>query len=97
MTTSTRIRSNGFTLLELLVSVSVFAILSVMAYGGLSNVIDNSKQTDVAMQRLQQVQLAMLKVSRDLSQLSVRNIRDEYGNPNSYIMNGDGDQIGHPL
>ena len=84
---------HGFTLLELLVSVSVFAILSVMAYGGLSNVIDNSQQTDVAMERLQQVQLAMLKVSRDLSQLSVRNIRDEYGNPNNYIMNGDGDTI----
>ena len=93
MKTCTRIRSNGFTLLELLVSVSVFAILSVMAYGGLSNVIDNSQQTDIAMQRLQQVQLAMLKVSRDLSQLSVRNIRDEYGNSNNYIMNGDGDTI----
>ena len=93
MKSCTRIRSHGFTLLELLVSVSVFAILSVMAYGGLSNVIDNSQQTDVAMQRLQQVQLAMLKVSRDLSQLSVRNIRDEYGNSNNYIMNGDGDTI----
>jgi general secretion pathway protein J len=93
MKTFTRIRSNGFTLLELLVSVSVFAILSVMAYGGLSNVIDNSRQTDIAMQRLQQVQLAMLKVSRDLSQLTVRSIRDEYGNSNNYIMNGDGDTI----
>ena len=93
MTTSRYTDSHGFTLLELLVSVSVFAILSVMAYGGLSNVIDNSQQTDIAMERLQQVQLAMLKVSRDLSQLSARNIRDEYGNSNNYIMNGDGDTI----
>ena len=89
----TRTACYGFTLLELLVSVSVFAILSVMAYGGLSSVIENSQQTDVAMQRLQQVQLTMLKVSRDLSQITVRNIRDEYGNPNNYIMNGDGDSI----
>lgn len=83
----------GFTLLELLVAVAVFAILSSMAYGGLRNVIDNSQQTELSMQRLQQVQLAMLKISRDFTQLSQRNIRDEYGNPNNYIMAGEGGDI----
>jgi general secretion pathway protein J len=83
----------GFTLLELLVAVAVFAILSSMAYGGLRNVIDNSQQTELSMQRLQQVQLAMLKISRDFSQLSQRNIRDEYGNPNNYIMAGEGGDV----
>jgi general secretion pathway protein J len=76
----------GFTLLELLVAVAIFAVLSAMAYGGLRNVIDNSQQTEAAMQRLQQVQLAMLKISRDLTQLSPRNIRDEYGNTSNYIV-----------
>ena len=83
----------GFTLLELLVAVAVFAILSSMAYGGLRNVIDNSQQTELSMQRLQQVQLAMLKISRDFTQLSQRNIRDEYGNPNNYIMAGEGSDV----
>ena len=83
----------GFTLLELLVAVAVFAILSSMAYGGLRNVIDNSQQTELSMQRLQQVQLAMLKISRDFTQLSQRNIRDEYGNPNNYIMAGEGGDV----
>ncbi len=83
---------HGFTLLELMVAVAIFAVLSAMAYGGLRNVIDNSQQTDLAMQRLQQVQLAMLKITRDFSQLSQRNIRDEYGNTNNYILAGeDGD------
>jgi general secretion pathway protein J len=82
----------GFTLLELLVAVAIFAVLSAMAYGGLSNVIDNSQQTEVTMQRLQQVQLAMLKISRDFTQLAQRNIRDEYGNSKDYILTGeDGD------
>ncbi len=80
----------GFTLLELLIAILVFTILSVMAYGGLSNVIDNSQRTDVSMQRLQQVQMAMLKISRDFTQLSQRSIRDEYGNSNNYILNGEG-------
>ena len=79
---------HGFTLLELLVAVAIFAVLSAMAYGGLSNVIDNSQQTDTSMQRLQQVQLAMLKISRDFSQLAQRAIRDEYGNKQDYIRVG---------
>ena len=83
----------GFTLLELLVAVAVFAILSAMAYGGLRNVIDNSQQTEASMQRLQQVQLAMLKISRDFNQLSLRSIRDEYGNRNTYLMTGEGGDI----
>jgi len=39
------------------------------------------------------VQLAMLKISRDFTQLSQRNIRDEYGNPNNYIMAGEGGDV----
>jgi len=84
---------HGFTLLELMVAVAVFAILSAMAYGGLRNVIDNSQQTDLSMQRLQQVQLAMVKISRDFTQLSQRNIRDEYGNSNNYIMAGENGDV----
>lgn len=92
MTRFIKQRHHGFTLLELLVAVAIFAVLSAMAYGGLRNVIDNSKQTQVSMQRLQQIQLAMLNISRDFTQLSQRSIRDEYGNPSNYIeagANGD--------
>ena len=84
---------HGFTLLELLVAVAVFAILSAMAYGGLRNVIDNSMQTETSMQRLQQVQLAMVSISRDFTQITQRNIRDEYGNTNNYILTGEGTDV----
>ncbi len=89
MTHFTKRDPHGFTLLELLVAVAVFAVLSAMAYGGLRNVIDNSQQTNVSMQRLQQVQLTMLHISRDFTQLSQRNIRDEYGNPSNNIRAGE--------
>lgn len=84
---------NGFTLLELMVAVAVFAILSAMAYGGLRNVIDNSRETGIAMERLQQVQLTMLKISRDFTQLSQRKIRDEYGNIRDSLLSGEGGDI----
>jgi general secretion pathway protein J len=93
MTLSIKQAIHGFTLLELLVAVTIFSVLSAMAYGGLSNVIDNSQQTDLSMQRLQEVQLAVLKISRDFSQLAQRRIRDEYGNSQDYLVSGDGGDI----
>ena len=93
MIVSTKQLTHGFTLLELLVAVAIFSVLSAMAYGGLRNVIDNSQQTDLSMQRLQEVQLAVLKISRDFSQMSQRSIRDEYGNRQDYLISGLGGDI----
>ena len=93
MTFSTKQAAHGFTLLELLVAVAIFSVLSAMAYGGLRNVIDNSQQTDLTMQRLQEVQLAVLKISRDFNQLANRSIRDEYGNDQDYLVSSEGGDI----
>ncbi|MGB5456913.1 MAG: type II secretion system minor pseudopilin GspJ [Gammaproteobacteria bacterium] len=84
---------HGFTLLELLVAVAIFSVLSAMAYGGLRNVIDNSKQTEITMQRLQEVQMAMLKISRDFNQLAQRGIRDEFGNTQDYLVASNDNDI----
>ena len=70
----------GFTLLELLIASIIFAIMAIMAYGGLANVMDNSKSSERALKRLQQVQQSISVISRDFSQLVPRAIRDEYGN-----------------
>ena len=75
----------GFTLIELLIAISVFAVMSVMAYGGLSQIIDNNLHSKKELERLQSVQRAVLTISRDLSQIIERDIRDEYGNPQPYI------------
>jgi general secretion pathway protein J len=70
----------GFTLLELLIASIIFAIMAIMAYGGLANVMDNSKSSERALKRLQQVQQSISVINRDFSQLASRAIRDEYGN-----------------
>jgi len=71
----------GFTLLELLVAVGVFAVMSVMAYGGLKTVLDSRQQTDAQANRLAAVQLTFMRLERDIEQLTDRGIRDEYGDP----------------
>lgn len=70
---------DGFTLLELLISSIIFAIMALMAYGGLSNVIDNSEASNQALDRLREIQQSVSVMDRDFSQIVVRSIRDEYG------------------
>ncbi len=79
-------RQHGFTLLELLVAITVFATMSVMAYGGLRNVIDNSGASEQALNRLKDVQTGVSAISRDLTQITHRDIRDEYGNVRGYLL-----------
>ena len=42
--------SAGFTLLELLAALSIFALISAMAYGGLQSVMSQQKETGVRSQ-----------------------------------------------
>lgn len=82
----------GFTLIELLVALAVFAILSVMAYGGLRSVLETRDRTDVEAARLAEVQTAMLLMGRDIRQLVRRPVRDIYGDlqqPLAAVHNGE--------
>jgi len=74
-----RTDQSGFTLLELLIASIVFAIMAMMAYGGLDNVIDISQSSKKSLERLRQVQQGVTIMSRDFSQLVQRPIRDEFG------------------
>ena len=69
----------GFTLLELLVALSIFSVISVMAYGGLQTVISTKQATEKSAERISQIQLVMMRISNDLRQAVTRKIRDEYG------------------
>lgn len=84
----------GFTLLELLVAVGVFAVMSVMAYGGLKTVLDSRQQTDTQSQRLAAVQLTFMRLKRDIEQIVPRRIRDEYGDEKAPLLaSAEGDAV----
>lgn len=82
-------KQQGFTLLELLIASIIFALMAVMAYGGLANVMDNSKASKQALLRLKQLQQTVSILNRDFSQLVPRPIRDEYGNPQPALTAGN--------
>lgn len=80
--------SRGFTLLELLVALSIFALIAVMAYNGLYTVLNARADTDRQAQRLAEIQTALMLVSRDVEQTLARGIRNEYGDAQPPLQGG---------
>jgi len=69
----------AFTLIEVLVSLAIFAIMATLAYGALSQTLVSAEMLNARMDRLQAIQRTIRLLSEDLQQLSPRPIRDELG------------------
>jgi len=70
---------NAFTLIEVLVSLAIFGILSALAYGALSQTILSAEMLNERMDRLQAIQRTMRHLSQDFIQLAPRPVRLELG------------------
>lgn len=84
-------KQTGFTLLELLVAIGIFALLAAMAYGGLNLIMKERQATDEHAARLAQLQRTFLWLGRDIEQTVNRPIRDEYGDVQRAL---SGEQVG---
>ncbi len=69
----------GFTLLELLVALAIFAVIGVMAYSGLNIILTARLQTEQHAAQLARLQMAFTWLGRDIEQHIGRPIRDLYG------------------
>ncbi|MEH6800066.1 MAG: type II secretion system minor pseudopilin GspJ [Halopseudomonas sabulinigri] len=72
-------QSMGFTLLELLVAMAVFAIMTVMAYSGLRAVLDADHITGASSGQLADLQVSLSVLERDLAEMVDIQVRDEFG------------------
>ena len=72
-------RESAFTLIEVLVALSVFGILAVLAYGALGQTLASAELLNARMDRLQAVQRTMRILSEDFFQLAPRPVRKELG------------------
>jgi general secretion pathway protein J len=89
---SPRDPSRGFSLVELLVAVAVFAALAAIAYGGLANVARTRAALAERQDRFADVVRAMSDLERDLSQAVSRPVRGNYGEPRPALAGG-GDHV----
>ncbi|MDZ7643652.1 MAG: type II secretion system minor pseudopilin GspJ [Woeseiaceae bacterium] len=74
-----RAGSRGFTLIEVLVAMAVFAILSALAYGALNQTLASAEILGDRMDRLQAIQRAVRHLDRDFMLLNPRPVRSELG------------------
>lgn len=69
-------RAAGFTLLELLIAITIFAVIGAMALGGYNQLLSQRERADVSMARIRATQLAVTRIAQDFEQLEPRPVRD---------------------
>lgn len=74
-------RQRGFTLLEVLIAIAIFALLAMATYRMLDSVLQTDRGQRQQEQRLRELTRAMAAFERDLLQVRTRPIRDPLGDP----------------
>ena len=92
-TALTYAEQRGFTLLEILIALAIFAVMSMMAYAGLAAILDARARTVPRAEQLAQLQTTLYLLNEDLSQVIKRPIRDELGSAEPAFSVGRGNEI----
>ncbi len=86
-------KQQGFTLLEILIALSIFSVMSMMAYAGLAAILEARASTVPRAEQLAQLQTTLYLLNEDLSQIINRPIRDEFGSAEPAISVGRGNEL----
>lgn len=69
----------GFTLLEMVIAMAIFAVIMIIVMGGINMVMRSQEQVSVRAKRLANLQMAVTVLVRDLTQIVERPVRDYNG------------------
>lgn len=79
----------GFTLLELLIAIAIFALLALGTYRMLESVLNSDAAVRRHELQLRELTRAIAALDRDLLQIIGRPVRDAYGEPRSALLGGE--------
>lgn len=90
-------RSGGFTLIEILVAIFIFAIMFALGYGVVSAAAQHRQNIAQAEDRLRELHTTMRWLSLDFTQLVPRPVRDQQGSGDEGALRVDprGDVLAH--
>lgn len=72
-------KARGFTLLEMVVAIALFAVISAIAYGGLNQFFKARERLLGHQDDLRRLQTAFALIEQDFRYLSARGARNEFG------------------
>jgi general secretion pathway protein J len=81
--------SRGFTLLELLIAIAIFALLGLGTYRMLDSVLQTDKVTRAHEMQLRELVRALAAFERDVLQVQARPTRDPFGDPRAALLGED--------
>ncbi len=84
-------RQDGFTLLEVLVAIAIFAFVGVMALSGYTQLQKQTEYQQLRLERIREVQRAVQTLAQDFTQIEPRAIREPLGDQRlPALMAGEG-------
>lgn len=87
----------GFTLLEMLVALFIFGLVSAAGVGLMRFSMDNQEAVRARVERLAELESARALLKADLSQAVARRVRDAQGRPADHVFAGNDQGMGGPL
>lgn len=82
-------RENGFTLLEMVVAIGIFAIIASISYSSLTQFIGARDMIESKQEKLTALQMTMTLIGRDVRFMLNRPVRDSYGDEESMLLSGE--------
>jgi len=79
-------KMQGFTLFEILVAVSIFAVISSMSMSSLIQVGRTGEKVSESQRQLSEIQFALGYLSKDIVQMVNRKVRDQYGDEQPQLL-----------
>jgi len=75
------VKVRGFTLLEMVVAISIFAVIAAISYAALNNFLDARARINDINAKIRELQSAFVLLEHDLRYAVNRPVRDQHGDP----------------
>lgn len=83
-------RCRGFTLLEMVVAIGIFAVIAAISYAALNNFLDARAQIQEENRQLRALQTVFVLLEQDLRYAVSRSVRNGYGDAEpAFVASGD--------